>query len=100
MVLIFNAVGGGKLPFQLIRLIIQLVLITIAIGDKAKTILFLLVAYHIFSCVSNLYAISTNGLFGVILGSYHLLIGLVIYFHEYVDSLIGKDSVQYPKNEN
>lgn len=89
MVLIYDKIGGERLPFQIVRLFFQLVFIFLILTNKSEIGLFLLVAYHIVSGLFGLYSSNSTELLGQILIGYHILIGLIIYFHDWIENKIG-----------
>ncbi|WP_299887790.1 hypothetical protein [uncultured Lacinutrix sp.] len=93
MVLVYNKIGGERLPTQIGRLIVQMILILWVLNSKSNVGLFLLMAYHI---VIGLFGMNSRGsaeLLGQILIGFHLIIGLVIYFHDWIENRIGIKNV-------
>ena len=93
MGLVYNKVGGERLPAQIGRLTVQLILIFWVLSSKTNTGLFLLAGYHI---VSGLLGINSKGsaeLLGQILIGFHFIIGIVIYFHDWIENKIGIKNV-------
>jgi len=80
MVLVYNKIGGERLPSQLGRLTVQLIFWVLS--SKSNTGLFILTAYHIVSGLIGMYSKSSTELLG------QLLIGLVIYFHDWIENQI------------
>jgi len=84
MILVYNKIGADRLSIQFFRLIIQSILIAFIIANS-KRALFILTAYHIFSGMYGLYTPKADFLFSM----YHIIIGIVIYFHDWIESKIG-----------
>ena len=93
MVLVYNKVGSERLPSQIGRLIFQLIFITLIITRKSNVALFFLVAYHIVSGLFGMYSKGSFELLGQILIGFHIIIGLVIYFHDWIENKIGIKNV-------
>jgi hypothetical protein len=93
MILVYNKVGGERLPSQIGRLIVQLILIIWVLSSKSNIGLFLLVAYHIVSGMFGIYSKGSTELLGQLLIGFHLIIGIVIYFHDWIESKIGIKNV-------
>ncbi len=89
MFLVYNKIGTVRLPYQLGRLLFQLVLIGIVITNKSNKALFVLAGYHIVSGLLSLMKIST-GLVDQMFGYYHIIIGMIIYFHDWLEDKINK----------
>jgi len=86
IILVYNKVGSERLPSQIGRLIFQLIFITLILTRKSNVGLFLLTAYHIVSGLLIWYSSNSDELFGKILIVYHIGIGLIIYFHDMIES--------------
>ncbi len=93
MILVYNKIGGERLTTQIGRLTIQLILIFWVLSSKSNVGLFLLTAYHIVTGLFGMYSKGSTELLGQILISFHLIIGLVIYFHDWIESKIGIKNV-------
>ncbi|WOI23491.1 hypothetical protein [Nonlabens ulvanivorans] len=93
MILVYNKVGGERLPSQIIRLAVQLILIFWILSAKSNTGLFLLTAYHIVSGLFGLYSKGSAELLGQVLIGFHFVIGIVIYFHDWIENKIGIKNV-------
>ncbi|MDO6489866.1 MULTISPECIES: hypothetical protein [unclassified Cellulophaga] len=93
MVFVYNKVGSERLPSQIGRLTFQLILITLIITRKSNVALFLLVAYHIVSGLFGLYSKGSTELLGQILIGFHFIIGIIIYFHDWIENKIGIKNV-------
>jgi hypothetical protein len=89
MSLVFNKVGNERLPSQTGRLIFQLILIFWVLNRKSNIGLFLLAGYHIVSGLFGMYSKGSTELLGQILIGFHFIIGIVIYFHDWIESKIG-----------
>ncbi|PKV50916.1 hypothetical protein ATE84_2985 [Aquimarina sp. MAR_2010_214] len=88
MILVYNKIGSERLPTQIGRLTIQLILIFWVLSSKSNVGLFLLTAYHIVTGLFGMYSKGSVELLGQILIGFHLLIGLVIYFHDWIENKI------------
>ncbi len=93
MILVYNKIGVERLPTHIGRLTIQLILIFWVLSSKSNVGLFLLTAYHIISGLFGIYSNGSTELFGQILIGFHLIIGLVIYFHDWIENQIGIKNV-------
>ena len=93
IVLVYNNVGSERLPSQIGRMTFQLILITLIITRKSNVALFLLVAYHIVSGLFGLYSKGSTELLGQILIGFHFIIGIIIYFHDWIENKIGIKNV-------
>lgn len=91
MVLVYNKIGGARLPFQITRLIVILFFILLIFSARHNWGLFLLTAYHMFSGLFILFFKDAEGFFEQLFGAYHIILGFVIYFHDWIeDRLIKK----------
>lgn len=88
IILVYNKVGSERMPTQFGRLIFQFILIALII-KKSNTGLFILTAYHIITALLILYSSNSSELFGKTLIIYHILIGLIMYFHDSIEKRIG-----------
>jgi len=93
MFLLYDKIGGERLPFQIVRLFFQIICVFLILTSKSKTGLFLLAAYHIISALFSFYSNESAELLGQIFIAYHFTIGLVIYFHDCIESKIGIKNV-------
>ena len=93
MALVYNKVGGERLPAQIGRLVVQLILIFWILSSKSNIGLFLLTAYHIISGLFGLYSKGSTELLGQILIGFHFIIGIIIYFHDWIENKIGIKNV-------
>ncbi len=93
MILVYNKVGGERFPSQIGRLTVQLILIFWVLSRKSNIGLFLLVAYHIVSGLFGMYSKGSTELLGQILIGFHFIIGIVIYFHDWIENKIGIKNV-------
>lgn len=93
MILVYNKVGTERLPSQIVRLIFQLILIFWILSSKSNIGLFLLAGYHIISGLFGMYSKGSAELLGQILIGFHLIIGVVIYFHNWIENKIGIKNV-------
>jgi len=93
MILVYNKIGGERLPAQMGRLTVQLILIFWILSSKSNLGLFLLTAYHIVTGLFGMYSKGSTELLGQILIGFHLIIGLVIYFYDFLENKIGIKNV-------
>ena len=94
MILVYNKVGTERLPSQIGRLIIQFILIFWVLNSKSNIGLFLLAAYHIFTAILGLNAKASTALLGQFLIAFHIIIGIVIYFHDWIEIKIGIKKIE------
>lgn len=94
MILVYNIIGGERLPFQIGRLTVQLILIVWVLSSKFNIGLFLLTTYHIVTGLFGMYSRGSTEFIGQLLISFHLIIGLVIYFHDWIENKIGIKNVE------
>ena len=93
MILVYNKVGTERLPSQIGRLTFQLIFITMILTRKSNIGLFLLASYHIFSGLFGLYSKGSSEFLGQILIGFHFIIGIIIYFHDWIENKIGIKNV-------
>ena len=93
IILVYNKIGGERLPTQIGRLIVQIILILWVLNSKSNIGLFLLTAYHIVTGLFGMHSRGSEELLGQILIGFHLIIGLVIYFHDWIEDRIGIKNV-------
>lgn len=93
IILVYNKIGAERLPSQIGRLAVQLILILWILSSKSSTGLFLLAAYHIVSGLFGIYSKGSTELLGQVLIGFHFIIGIVIYFHDWIESKIGIKNV-------
>lgn len=94
IILVYNKVGGDRLPAQITRLFFQLVFISLILFRRSNTGLLLLVAYHIVSALYGIYSRVSLELLGQILIGYHFIIGLVLYFHDWMEHKLGLNNIK------
>lgn len=85
VVTLFNRIGFERLPFQLLRILFQLILISIILYRRSEIALFVLVGYHVIIGLQGLFGSSSSILLVQVLAVYHLVIGVVIYFHDWLE---------------
>jgi len=85
MFLVYNKIGSERLPVQIGRLVFQLILIIWMLSSNSNTALFILTAYHVITGLLILNSNNSAELFGQILILYHFVIGLLIYFHDWLE---------------
>lgn len=86
MALVYQKVGGERLPSQLFRFSVQIILSVWALGGKSKTALFLLAAYHILPTIIYSGSMTSSHPFKEVQFVYHIAIGIIIYFHDWIES--------------
>lgn len=89
IVLVYQKIGGERLPSQIGRVILQLFLINMVVFNRSKTGLFLLAGYHIMTSVLS-YSRNSSELYAQLLIAYHLIVGFVIWFHEWIEERLIK----------
>ncbi|NRD19896.1 hypothetical protein HNV08_07530 [Winogradskyella eckloniae] len=85
IVSVYSNVGSERLPAQIGRLVFQLIFMVWALTSKSNTALFVLMAYHLVTGFIILNSNTASELIAKGLIAYHILIGLMIYFHEYIE---------------
>ncbi|TAI47685.1 hypothetical protein [Flagellimonas allohymeniacidonis] len=93
MVLVYNKIGGERLPFQIGRFLFQLICIFLILTSKSNIALFLFAGYHLVSGLFGLYSSNSTEFLGQMLIGYHFIIGLIIYFHDWIESKMGVKNV-------
>ncbi|MDC7997993.1 hypothetical protein [Gilvibacter sediminis] len=88
MIVVYNKVGPDRLPAQLGRLAFQLLLILWLSTRRSGIALFLLAGYHIVSAIFGMNSTGSAELLGQALIGFHLIIGVVIYFHQSIENRI------------
>ncbi|WP_445457591.1 hypothetical protein [Flavobacterium sp. HNIBRBA15423] len=91
IVLVYNKIGTQRLPSQIGRLSFQLIFIMLILTRRSNISLFVLTAYHIFTGLFILYSSNSTEWFGKILIIYHFGIGILIYFHDWIESKLKKE---------
>jgi hypothetical protein len=86
--LVYDKIGSKRLPEQSIRLLIEIILISLIIVKRSNTALLGLAGLHLLSGLLNWNTIHSSGIIGQILSIYHFAIALVIYFHDYLENLL------------
>jgi len=89
MISVYLKVGDEILSYQIGRLIFQLILIVFILGKGSNTALFILAGYHIVSGLYILYSSISDEILGKVLIFYHLIIGLAIYLHDWIENKLG-----------
>jgi hypothetical protein len=88
-----NEVGFQRLPSQLIRVLIQVILIGFIISRKSNTALLMLAGFHLFTAITHFLGLQKSGWIGFIFIIYHIVVGLVIYFHDWFEMKLKIKSV-------
>ncbi len=86
MLLVYEKIGGERIPIQIGRLIFQLICISFVLIRKSNIALFLLSGFHIITGLFFLYMNSSSELIDKMFGFYHVAIGLIIYFHDWIEN--------------
>ena len=88
---VYTKIGAERLPFQIVRLTVQLIFILLIFSKRHNMGLFLLSGYHVISGLLILFRHEILLTLELIFGLYHLGIGIVIYFHDWIEErLSGK----------
>ncbi len=74
-----------RLHIHIGRLTFQLFLILLILKLKSNTALFILTAYHIGIGITHLYSYKSTGLIGNSIMYFHFIIGILIYFHDFIE---------------
>lgn len=90
IILVYNSGESERLPIQIGRLTVQFILIFWILNTKSNVALFLLTTYHIISGLLILNAIHPTELIGKLFIAYHFGIGLIIYFHDLIETQLKK----------
>ena len=85
IIAVYIKIGDEHLPRQIGRFVIQIILILIISMRTSNTALFLLMTYHILSGIFIFYSDNATDLLGIALILYHTVIGLAIYFHDWIE---------------
>jgi len=93
MILVYNKIGAERLPKQIGRLAVQIILIFWILNNKSNTGLFLLASFHILSGLWGMYSKGSTILIGQLLIGFHFIIGIAIYFHDWFESKLGIKNV-------
>ncbi len=93
IILVFKEVGSQRLPSQVSRGLFQLILIGFIISKKSNAALLILAGFHIFTGIMHFGALEKSGLIGEILMVYHIVIGVLIYFHDWFEQKLKFKSV-------
>ncbi len=88
MLMVYSQIGGARLPYQIARLIFQIVLSLIIVFYNSKGTIFVLTGYHIFAGLQNLASIETNGIIALGFFTFHISIALLIYLHKWFDKTL------------
>ena len=86
ILLVYNKVGHERLPSQIGRLIFQLICISFIIFRKSNIALFLLSGFHVITALYFFYMNSSSDLTEKLFGFYHICIGIMIYFHDWIEN--------------
>ena len=88
IIAVFIKIGPDRIGFQVPRVLIQLLLISFVYRNSEKALLGLC-AYHILTAAL-IYAQGDDDIHTMLFVGYHMIIGLVMYFHKYLDPLFIK----------
>lgn len=83
IILVYNEVGFQRLPSQLMRVLIEAILIGFIISRKSNTALLMLAGFHLFTAITHFWGLQKSGWIGYIFIIYHIVVSLVIYFHDW-----------------
>lgn len=90
IILVYNKIGNERLPAQIGRLVFQIILILWILSSKSNTALFLLMAYHVIDGLIIINSSKATEIQNIILTIYHFVIGLAIYFHDWIEHKLKK----------
>lgn len=95
MILVYNEIGGKRLPIQIGRLIVQLIFIGLTYSKARSVGLYLLTGFHIFiGLIILVNQVHDGETLKMSFGIYHLAIGLIIYFHDWIEDAIPSKSTK------
>ena len=83
MVMVYQKIGNERLPIQIGRLVFQLFLMVFILTEKSKTATFILAGFHMITSMLHFYA--ELGWLSILLGSFHLIFGMIIYFNTEIE---------------
>ena len=83
--LVYKEVGAQRLPSQILRVLFQLILIGFIISKKSNPAFLTLTGFHIFTALVHFGSFEKSGLVGVLFIIYHIVIGVIIYFHDWFE---------------
>lgn len=89
IILVYIKIGGERLPQQIVRLIFQLILIAFILIRKSNIALLTLSGYFIITGIYALYMINNPNSFEFSFGLYNIVIGIIIYFHDWIESKLN-----------
>ncbi len=92
IVAVYLKIGDERLPGQMFRLGIQVVGIALLFSERFSWGLFIVTAYHVMTGILTLGKFSSLGGIEIGFGVYHLLIGLLIYFHDWFEYKLSHKS--------
>ena len=90
IVAVYMKIGGERLPSQMFRLALQIIGIGLLFSERFCWGLFIVAAYHVMAGVLTLGKFSSLEGIEIGFGVYHLLIGFLIYFHDWFEDKIGE----------
>ncbi|MET2986130.1 hypothetical protein [Aureibaculum conchae] len=93
MILVYHKIGDERLPGQVVRLLFQLILIAFILIRKSNIALLILSGYYIITGIYALYMLSNPNSIELAYGLYIIGIGILIYFHDWIESKLGMNKV-------
>jgi len=90
MILVYLKVGTERFPGQVIRLGFQVIFILLVLINNSNKALFILTAYHFLTGVLGLDSENIDNPIAVAISIYHILIGIIIYLHDWLELRINK----------
>ncbi|KUJ62102.1 hypothetical protein AR687_08740 [Flavobacteriaceae bacterium CRH] len=85
IILVYNEVGFERLPSQFLRVVTHIILIGFIIFRKSNTALLILAIFHLLTAITHFGELQQSGWIGEIFIIYHIVVGLVIYFHDWFE---------------
>ena len=88
-VLVYNEIGGDRLLISIIRMLIQVFVLFLIASSNSKVLLYLFVFYHLIVGLQFFFK-QSFGFIDMLFGAYHILIVLLTFFNEEIDSWLIK----------
>lgn len=82
-VLVYKEIGDSRLTINIVRLIIQLLLLFWILSSKSRIPVYIITFYHVI--IGLQFFTNDISLTYAVFGLYHLIIGLMIYFSDEID---------------
>ncbi len=97
IVLVNLTIGPERLSSQLIRFAFQLFCVALIFSKWKRASIFMLSGFHIFSGLIHSERVGTIHLVFLI---YHILLGLTIYFHTWIEGVVSNAGQNIESNED